>query len=407
MTEPLGNPNYCRSKMSELLFECYGVPGIGYGLGELLSWRFNAGLNGLDEGRDRADGDVTGDALIVSCGYESSTIMPVIDSTPVFAQCSRLSVGGAHLANYLTHSLTTIQHPQHQAQFNGHRVQQLVEQYGQVAPDSYNDRLQQMALLYDVNHAPPSHLPLDSTMPDPVTLQLPFVPPTEATSSTAELQLRIERKELQRQRLRNLMADRKEKKLVEDQAILADWDAVRNEFQQKLLTPSEYLRQLKRRTFADEQDFIAQSGDERRAPRGFFGTAMTIPPKTMASPQLLCHLVCFVSLSFASPHHCSYDKLKKSVTARLSGEKPEDVAAAAEADRLAKLSLPETELYPLLFRQDSELTPSVGGRGENRHEEDVIDDYRGFSPRIHSASTCSHLFLSLHAPLFFFGAATS
>ena len=37
MTECVCNPNFSRSKMSELLFECYGVPRIAYGIDSLFS----------------------------------------------------------------------------------------------------------------------------------------------------------------------------------------------------------------------------------------------------------------------------------------------------------------------------------------------------------------------------------
>ena len=67
----------------------------------------------------------------------------------------------------------------------------------------------------------------------------------------------------------------------------------------------------------------------------------------------------FLSCFCSTPHpfSFSYDKLKKSVSIRLSGESAEDVAAAQEAATVARLMLPESELYPLLARPDAELTP--------------------------------------------------
>ena len=37
MTETLCNPNYSRSMVSELMFECYGVPALSYGIDSLLA----------------------------------------------------------------------------------------------------------------------------------------------------------------------------------------------------------------------------------------------------------------------------------------------------------------------------------------------------------------------------------
>jgi actin-related protein 5 len=265
------------------------------------------------EGDANMDGDCTGDALVVHCGYESSTVVPVIDSKPIFAQSTRLSVGGATLTNHLTHSLIHIQQSQHQQHFNTHRVQQLVEQYCEMVPEKYDETLREMALLYDVNqHTIPEQVPARSSLVEPVILQLPFVAAAPDTASSAETAARVERKEIQRQRFRTLMAERKEKKLAEDQSILADWEKVRADFHAKLITPSEFMRQLKRRTFQDEQDFAQH-----------------------------------------------FDKLKKSIEQRLSGETPEEAAAAAEAQAALKASKPDSELYPLLTVPDAELTPSV------------------------------------------------
>jgi actin-related protein 5 len=42
MTEPLCNPNYCRSNVSELLFECYRASAVSYTVDSLLSFYYNA-----------------------------------------------------------------------------------------------------------------------------------------------------------------------------------------------------------------------------------------------------------------------------------------------------------------------------------------------------------------------------
>ena len=36
MTEPLCNPNYSRSMVTELMFECYGVPNLSLNVDSLL-----------------------------------------------------------------------------------------------------------------------------------------------------------------------------------------------------------------------------------------------------------------------------------------------------------------------------------------------------------------------------------
>lgn len=39
LTEALANPNFCRQQMNELLFECYGIPSVSYGIDALYSWK--------------------------------------------------------------------------------------------------------------------------------------------------------------------------------------------------------------------------------------------------------------------------------------------------------------------------------------------------------------------------------
>ena len=41
MTEAMCNPNYTRGLVNELLFECYEIPALSYGVDSLLSWHYN------------------------------------------------------------------------------------------------------------------------------------------------------------------------------------------------------------------------------------------------------------------------------------------------------------------------------------------------------------------------------
>ena len=52
--------------MSELLFECYHIPRVTYGIDALFSLHHNTG-------------GTAGDALVVSAGYHTTHVLPVID----------------------------------------------------------------------------------------------------------------------------------------------------------------------------------------------------------------------------------------------------------------------------------------------------------------------------------------
>ena len=70
VTEAPCNPLHCRQMMSELLFECYQVPHVSYGVDALYSFNSNNAQRGLE-------GPQTG--IVLSSGYHCSHILPVIN----------------------------------------------------------------------------------------------------------------------------------------------------------------------------------------------------------------------------------------------------------------------------------------------------------------------------------------
>lgn len=84
------------SVMNELLFECYGVPGVAYGVDALLSWQNSA--------------PTSRDALIVRLGHQCCHVMPVLDGEAVPVWTRRLNIGGFHVTNFL-HRLLQLRNP--------------------------------------------------------------------------------------------------------------------------------------------------------------------------------------------------------------------------------------------------------------------------------------------------------
>jgi actin-related protein 5 len=71
--------------MTEILFECYGAPGVAYGIDSLFSYRHNKGNTGL----------------VVSSSHSSTHLIPVYNQKAMLAQSIRLNWGGWHAAEYL------------------------------------------------------------------------------------------------------------------------------------------------------------------------------------------------------------------------------------------------------------------------------------------------------------------
>lgn len=84
--------------MSELLFECYGVPSVCYGVDGIFSFRYNH--------------PKCSTALIINCGYHTTHILPVINNQVDPTRSRRINVGGIHILNYL-HRLLQLKYPAH------------------------------------------------------------------------------------------------------------------------------------------------------------------------------------------------------------------------------------------------------------------------------------------------------
>lgn len=137
ISEPVANPNYSRLLMSELLFECYHVPGICYGIDGLFSYHYN----GFKE--------KTG--LIVNCGHHTTHIIPVIKGTPDLINSRRIDVGGYHITYYL-HKLLQLKYPAHYNAITPSRAEELLYEHGFLAVH-YTDVLKKWsdAEYYDRN----------------------------------------------------------------------------------------------------------------------------------------------------------------------------------------------------------------------------------------------------------------
>jgi len=94
------------SEMSELLFECYCVPRVSYGIDALFSYSYNAAAAAAG-----CRGNVD-DALVVSCGYQATHIIPVLSGRLCAAASQRINVGGATIDAFMQRVLQ-LKYPQH------------------------------------------------------------------------------------------------------------------------------------------------------------------------------------------------------------------------------------------------------------------------------------------------------
>ncbi|XP_050313319.1 actin-related protein 5 isoform X2 [Anthonomus grandis grandis] len=189
-TEALLNPNTSRQLMSELLFECYNIPAVCYGIDSLFGYYCF----------EEKPPDFSGNALIVHLGYQTCHIIPILDNQVVFENTRRLNTGGFHIVNFL-HRLLQLKYPVHATSITLSRAEEILHRLCKVATD-YREELKRWANVefYEGNVK---------------KIQLPFTFNPVNTAITLEQQK--ERKRELARRLIEINARKREERLAEDE----------------------------------------------------------------------------------------------------------------------------------------------------------------------------------------------
>ncbi|XP_019728735.1 actin-related protein 5 isoform X1 [Hippocampus comes] len=131
LTEAPCNPLHCRQMMSELLFECYGVPHVSYGVDALYSFHHTNNQKNLRPPQ-------TG--IILSSGYHCSHILPVLNGRLDAVNSKRVNVAGGQAAAYLQR-LLQLKYPGHLAAITLSRMEELLHEHSYTAVD-YQEELE-------------------------------------------------------------------------------------------------------------------------------------------------------------------------------------------------------------------------------------------------------------------------
>ncbi|KYB26627.1 actin-related protein 5 [Tribolium castaneum] len=187
LTEAVLNPNSSRQLMSELLFECYSVPGVSYGIDCLYSYHFN-------EVKPQEN------ALIINLGYHTCHVVPIIGKKMVFENTRRLNTGGFHIISFL-HRILQLKYPAHATSITLSRAEELLHSICAIALD-YRKELNRWTdpLYYEENIK---------------RIQLPYN--ASLVSSALTLEQQKERKRELARRLTEINARKREERLIEDE----------------------------------------------------------------------------------------------------------------------------------------------------------------------------------------------
>lgn len=200
MTESVCNPNYSRQSMNELLFECYHVPQVTYGIDSLYSLYYN-------------QHSAKKYALIVSSGYQVSHVIPVVDGKLDARSCKRLNLGGSHCIGFMQR-LLQLKYPSHAAQVTLSRAQEIVHNHTYIATD-YHEELS-------------SWQDEDYSNENERIMQLAFTQPVGAPNGGVKDEEKEKlRREKQGRRLQEINCKKQQEKLVEEEKRLKHLSKIR------------------------------------------------------------------------------------------------------------------------------------------------------------------------------------
>ncbi|XP_034486181.1 actin-related protein 5 [Drosophila innubila] len=275
LTEALANPNLCRRQMSELLFECYGVPAVSYGIDALYSWQHH-----------QLDHRNVSDALIISFGYSTTHVIPVLAGRMQLENVRRLNVGGFHIINYLFR-LMQMKYPVHLNAITS-RMEKLVHEHCHIALDYREELLKWAQLDYYEAHV--------------MKIQLPYNPVTASNALLTAEQKQEKRRELAL-RLLDIKNRREREKLQEDEDHLQLLHKLRQLYEQQKLQKFERALQQQQIANLEELDKLigTLSGRIKRIKDRASGTPrpskqqdkldkMPKPPEGMPQAQWLAEM---------------------------------------------------------------------------------------------------------------------
>lgn len=189
MTECECNPSFSRARMSELLFETYGVPSVAFGIDDAFSYKYNQKLGNCGE-----------DGLAISCEFGTCHVVPFLKGQPVLGACCRTNVGGSHITDFLR-QLLSLKYPYHAASITWEKAEELKKEHCYIAPD-YMSELQ----IFKNNK--------EEAEKKTRYWQLPWVPPpVDEPPSEEELARKAAQKERAGQRLRDFAATKRSQKI--------------------------------------------------------------------------------------------------------------------------------------------------------------------------------------------------
>lgn len=224
VTERLATLQTQRSSWYQVLFECFNVPGVTFGIDSLFAYYQNTTANST--------------GLVIGCGNEDTNIIPVVDGQGILTEAKRINWGGSQAADYLT-NLMTLKYPYFPTKLSNFHYRTMYEDYCYVSQD-YDEELK-------------SFLKLDTLESKNVVVEAPFVEILQPQKTEEELRIQAEKRKESGKRLQEQAKQKRIERLIQKEEELEYYNQVKEQLKDQ--PKKKVLHILQNSGFDDERDF--------------------------------------------------------------------------------------------------------------------------------------------------------
>ncbi|KAM9956760.1 hypothetical protein ACTFIW_000293 [Dictyostelium discoideum] len=233
ITEPTSNPTFCRKYMSELLFECYNIKSVVYGIDSLFSF-----YGQRDQFKDGGK-----NSLIIGSSFNTTHIYNVQNYNISHQQTKRINIGGGASTDYLR-KLIHLKYPKHKSYFTQNYTNKIKEEHCYVSQGQYIEELKEFEN---------DQLAKEKS----VIIQLPYQE-IDFEKLEEERQRKIQNRKDLGAKLRELADKKRLEKKTELEDKLASLESI---LALKTTNVEEFQQTLKSKSYTTEKDLIRDIDD--------------------------------------------------------------------------------------------------------------------------------------------------
>ncbi|SSD60088.1 probable Actin-related protein 5 [Saccharomycodes ludwigii] len=226
LTERLGNVLQQRTNWYQLIFECFNIPRVTFGIDSLFSYYYNSTIYNENNG------------LIINSGNVETDVIPVVNGKGIISEAKRLSWGGSKAINYLS-DLLSLKYPYFPDKLSNHQFKYLYENFSYVS-QNYEEELD-------------NFLNLEYLETHDIVVESSFNEVIPAQKTQEELDLQAAKKRELAKKLQEQAKLKRQEKLVEKQQEYEYYSNVKEQLKDQ---PKQVvLSTLRNANFDDEKDF--------------------------------------------------------------------------------------------------------------------------------------------------------